>query len=126
MQKYFLVVDQGTTSSRIVLYNKKFQIHDIVQKEFKQYFPKEGWVEHDANEIWNDVKKLINKILKKNKLNGNNIISIGITNQRETTILWNKNNGKPIYNAIVWQDRRTSDYCLKLKKIKKQIMFMKS
>ncbi len=126
MQKYFLVVDQGTTSSRIVLYNKKFQIHDIVQKEFKQYFPKEGWVEHDANEIWNDVKKLINKILKKNKLNGNNIISIGITNQRETTILWNKNNGKPIYNAIVWQDRRTSDYCLKLKKIKKHKLIQKT
>ena len=126
MQKYFLVIDQGTTSSRIVLYNKKFQIHDIVQKEFKQYFPKEGWVEHDANEIWNDVKKLINKILKKNKLNGNNIISIGITNQRETTILWNKNNGKPIYNAIVWQDRRTSDYCLKLKKIKKHKLIQKT
>ena len=114
--KYLLVIDQGTTSSRVVLYNKKFQICDIVQKEFKQFFPKDGWVEHDPVEIWNDIKFLINKILKKNRLIASNIISIGITNQRETTVLWNKHNGKPIYNAIVWQDRRTSDYCFKLKK----------
>ena len=116
MKKYILVVDQGTTSTRIVLYNIKFQIFDIIQKEFKQYFRKEGWVEHDATEIWNDVKNLIKKILKKNRLNSKNIISIGITNQRETTVLWNKKNGKPVYKAIVWQDRRTSDYCLQLKK----------
>ena len=90
MKKYFLVIDQGTTSSRIVLYNKKFEIFDIVQKEFKQYFPNEGWVEHNAIEIWDDVRNLISKILKKNKLNSKNIISIGITNQRETTVLWNK------------------------------------
>ncbi len=120
MKKYLLIIDQGTTSSRIVLYNKKFQIHDFVQKEFKQYFPKEGWVEHNAIEIWKDVKSLIKKILKKNKLNSNNIISIGIANQRETTVLWNKNTGKPAYKAIVWQDRRTSDYCLKLNKSGKQ------
>tara|TARA_Y100001970_G_scaffold287294_1_gene411626 strand:+ start:710 stop:2191 length:1482 start_codon:yes stop_codon:yes gene_type:complete len=125
MQKYLLVIDQGTTSSRVVLYNKKFQIFDIVQKEFKQYFPKEGWVEHDAIEIWNDVKNLIIKILKKNKLNSNNIISIGITNQRETTIIWNKYNGKPICYAIVWQDRRTSKYCLNLKKTKKNKIIQK-
>ncbi len=119
MKKYLLVIDQGTTSSRIVLYDKRFKIHDIVQKEFKQYFPNEGWVEHNPIEIWNDVKYLIKKILKKNKLSSKNIISIGITNQRETTVLWDKHNGKPIYNAIVWQDRRTSDYCLKLIKEKK-------
>ncbi len=119
MRKFFLVIDQGTTSSRVVLYDKIFQIYDIIQKEFKQHFPKEGWVEHDAMEIWIDVKNLIKKILKKNKLNSKNIISIGITNQRETTVIWNKNNGKPIYNAIVWQDRRTSNYCLDLKKNKK-------
>ncbi len=119
MKKYLLIIDQGTTSSRVVLYNKKFQIYDIVQKEFKQYFPKEGWVEHNANEIWRDVRNLISQILNKNRLSSNNIISIGITNQRETTVLWNKNNGKPIYKAIVWQDRRTSDYCIKLKKSKK-------
>ncbi len=114
MKKYFLVIDQGTTSSRIVLYNKKFEIFDIVQKEFKQYFPSEGWVEHNATEIWNDVKNLISKILKKNKLVAKNIISIGITNQRETTVLWNKKTGKPIYRAIVWQDRRTASLCEKL------------
>ncbi len=116
MKKYILVIDQGTTSSRVVLYNKKFKIFDILQKEFNQYFPNEGWVEHDAMEIWNDVKNLIKKILKKNKLLSKNITSIGITNQRETTVLWNKKTGNPIYRAIVWQDRRTSLYCANLKK----------
>ena len=101
MENFFLVIDQGTTSSRVILYNKKFKIHDILQKELKQYFPKDGWVEHDAINIWNDVKKLIKRILKKNKLKHRDIISIGITNQRETTVLWNKNTGKPFYNAIV-------------------------
>ena len=116
MKKYFLVIDQGTTSSRIVLYNKKFEIFDIVQKEFKQYFPNEGWVEHNATEIWDDVRNLISKILRKNKLNSKNIISIGITNQRETTVLWNKKTGKPVYRAIVWQDRRTTNLCENLKR----------
>ena len=116
MKKLFLVIDQGTTSSRVVLYTKKFEIFDFVQKEFTQFFPREGWVEHDANEIWNDVKNLINRILKKNKLSSNNIISIGITNQRETTVLWNKISGKPICKAIVWQDRRTGNYCNALKR----------
>ena len=119
MKKYLLVIDQGTTSSRTVLYDKNFEIKDIVQKEFKQYFPKEGWVEHNPLDIWNDVYSLIIKILKKNNLSSNDIVSMGITNQRETTVIWNKNNGKPIYKAIVWQDRRTSDYCLKLRKEKK-------
>ncbi len=116
MSKFFLVIDQGTTSSRIVLYDQKFEIFDFVQKEFEQYFPNEGWVEHNATEIWNDVKNLISKILKKNKLIAKNIISIGITNQRETTVLWNKKTGKPIYRAIVWQDRRTANLCEKLKR----------
>ena len=116
MNKYFLVIDQGTTSSRIVLYDKHFKIFDIIQKEFMQFFPNDGWVEHDATEIWNDVKNLISKILKKNKLISKNIISIGITNQRETTVLWNKKTGTPIYRAIVWQDRRTTKLCEKLKK----------
>ena len=115
-KKFFLVIDQGTTSSRVVLYNRKFKVYDIVQKEFKQFFPNDGWVEHDPNEIWNDVIALIKKILKKNKIHSSNIISIGITNQRETTILWNKKTGKPIYNAIVWQDRRTGNYCNDLRK----------
>ena len=116
MKRYFLIIDQGTTSSRVVIYKKNFEIFDIVQKEFKQFFPNDGWVEHDANEIWTDVKYLITKALKKNKLLAKNIISIGIANQRETTVLWNKANGKPICRAIVWQDRRTSEYCSNLKK----------
>ncbi len=116
MKEYLLVIDQGTTSSRVVLYNKKFKIFDIVQKEFNQYFPNEGWVEHDPLEIWNDVKNLIKKILKKNKLLSKNIISIGITNQRETTVVWNRKTGVPVYNAIVWQDRRTGFYCSYLRK----------
>lgn len=116
MKKYILVIDQGTTSTRIVLYDKNFHVHDIMQREFKQFFPQDGWVEHNPIEIWNDVKNLISKILKKNNLKAVNIISIGITNQRETTVLWNKINGRPVYNAIVWQDRRTAKYCNKIKK----------
>ena len=125
MKKYILAIDQGTTSTRIVLYDNKFKIKSIEQKEFKQYFPKDGWVEHDAEEIWNDVKKLIFKTIKNNKLKTSQIISIGITNQRETTVLWNKKTGKPIYKAIVWQDRRTADYCHKLKLKKKDKIVQK-
>ena len=116
MKKFILSIDQGTTSSRIILYNSKFNKVDTVQKEFTQFFSKDGWVEHDALEIWNDVKNLIVKILKKNKLSTFQILSIGITNQRETTVLWNKKNGKPINKAIVWQDRRTSTFCNNLRK----------
>ena len=115
MKKYILSIDQGTSSSRVILYDNKFIIKSIQQKEFKQFFPKDGWVEHDAEEIWNDVKKLIKLTIKKNKLKSDQIISIGITNQRETTVLWNKLTGKPLHKAIVWQDRRTADYCKKLK-----------
>ena len=115
MKKYILSIDQGTTSSRVVLYDDKFKIENIQQKEFRQFFPKDGWVEHDADEIWNDVKKLIQLTIKKNKLKPDQIASIGITNQRETTVLWNKITGKPLYKAIVWQDRRTAEYCEKLK-----------
>ncbi len=125
MKRYILSIDQGTTSSRVVLYDDKFIIKSILQKEFKQFFPKDGWVEHDAEEIWNDVKKLIQLTIKKNKLKSTQIISIGITNQRETTVLWNKVTGKPLYKAIVWQDRRTSDYCKKLKLKNKDKMIQK-
>ena len=122
MQKYILSLDQGTTSSRVILYNTNFKPIDTLQKEFTQYFPKNGWVEHDALEIWKDVKFLISKIIKKNKIKSSQILSIGITNQRETTVLWNKKNGKPINKAIVWQDRRTSGLCdtLKKKNVKSQ------
>ena len=115
MKKYILSIDQGTTSSRVVLYDNKFKVKDVSQKEFTQFFPNDGWVEHDAEEIWNDVKNLIQQIIKKNKLKSSQIISIGIANQRETTVMWNKKTSKPIYKAIVWQDRRTADYCNKLK-----------
>ena len=125
MKKYILTIDQGTTSSRVVLYDVKFNIKSIEQKEFKQYFPKDGWVEHDPEEIWNDVNYLIRQTIKKNKLNPSQIISIGITNQRETTVLWNKKTGKPIYKAIVWQDRRTADYCEQLRLKKKNKIIQK-
>lgn len=123
MKKFILSLDQGTTSSKVILYNTDFKPIDTLQKEFNQYFPKNGWVEHDAIEIWKDVKFLISKILKKNKIKSSQILSIGIANQRETTVLWNKKNGKPINKAIVWQDRRTSYLCdtLKKKKLDKKI-----
>ena len=115
MQKFILTIDQGTTSSRIILFNNKFKMIDLLQKETKQYFPQDGWVEHDPIEIWKNVKKLIKQILSKNSLKASQILSIGITNQRETTVLWNKTTGIPIYKAIVWQDRRTSKACDQLR-----------
>ena len=125
MKKFIISIDQGTTSSRVILFNIKGKIEFVSQYEFKQYFPKNGWVEHDPNEIWSTtLKALKNVIIKANKIRGH-IISIGITNQRETTILWNKKTGKPIYNAIVWQDRRTQEYCKKLKNKKYENDFRK-
>ena len=115
MKKFLVAIDQGTTSSRTILFDVKGNIRFKSQLEFKQYFPKNGWVEHDPMEIWNTTLKTLKNVIKKaSDLNGK-IISLGITNQRETTILWNKKTGKPIYNAIVWQDRRTQKYCEKLK-----------
>ena len=116
MKKFIVSIDQGTTSSRVVLFDTKGNIKFISQYEFKQYFPKNGWVEHNPNEIWLTTLKALKKVIKKASDLKGNIISLGITNQRETTILWNKKTGKPIYNAIVWQDRRTQTYCEKLKK----------
>lgn len=123
MNKFIISIDQGTTSSRVVLYDENFKTVDSIKKEFKQYFPYNGWVEHDALEIWDGVKLSILKILKKNKIKSSNILSIGIANQRETTVLWNKVNGKPVNKAIVWQDRRTANLCdqLKEKKLDKKI-----
>ncbi len=119
MKKFLVAIDQGTTSSRTILFDVKGNIRFKSQLEFKQYFPKNGWVEHDPMEIWNTTLKTLKNVIKKaSDLNGK-IISLGITNQRETTILWNKKTGKPIYNAIVWQDRRTQKYCEKLKKYEK-------
>ena len=114
MKRFILSIDQGTTSSRVILYDKNLSVIDSLNKELNQYFPKDGWVEHRATEIWNDVKELIKKLLNKNKIKASQILSIGITNQRETTVLWNKKTGKPVQNAIVWQDRRTIDICTDL------------
>jgi len=125
LKKFIISIDQGTTSSRAILFNTKGKIIFVSQYEFKQYFPKNGWVEHNPNEIWlTTLKALKNVIAKAKKIKGN-IISIGITNQRETTILWNKKTGKPIYNAIVWQDRRTQEYCKLLKNKKYENSFRK-
>jgi len=125
LKKFIIAIDQGTTSSRAVLFDTKGRIKFISQYEFKQYFPKNGWVEHNPNEIWlTTLKALKQAINKASKIKGK-IISIGITNQRETTILWNKKTGKPIYNAIVWQDRRTEKYCEILKNKKYEKIFRK-
>ena len=115
MKKFIVSIDQGTTSSRVVLFDTKGNIKFISQYEFKQYFPRNGWVEHNPNEIWSTTIKALKQVIKKTKILKGHIITIGITNQRETTILWNKKTGKPIYNAIVWQDRRTQEYCKSLK-----------
>ena len=115
MKKFIVSIDQGTTSSRVVLFDTKGDIKFISQYEFKQYFPRNGWVEHNPNEIWSTTLKALKQVIKKAKSLKGNILTIGITNQRETTILWNKKTGKPIYNAIVWQDRRTQEYCKSLK-----------
>ena len=115
MKKFIVSIDQGTTSSRVVLFDTKGNIKFISQYEFKQYFPRNGWVEHNPNEIWSTTLKALKQTIKKATSLKAHILTIGITNQRETTILWNKKTGKPIYNAIVWQDRRTQEYCKSLK-----------
>ena len=125
MQKLILSIDQGTTSSRSILFNLNGKKVFSSQYEFKQLFPSPGWVEHKPEEIWKVTLKTIKKSIKKSKLLKSKIISIGITNQRETTILWDKNTGKPVYNAIVWQDRRTQNICQKLKKKKLENLFRK-
>jgi len=116
LKKFIISIDQGTTSSRVILFDTKGNIVFVSQYEFKQYFPKNGWVEHNPNEIWSTTLKALKQVINKAKKIKGHILTIGITNQRETTILWNKKTGKPIYNAIVWQDRRTQDHCKLLKK----------
>lgn len=111
MTQYILAIDQGTTSSRALVFDKNGNTKSIAQKEFTQYFPKPGWVEHDANEIWSTQMAVTIEAVSKAKLQADHIAAIGITNQRETTIVWNRKTGEPVYNAIVWQDRRTADYC---------------
>ncbi|AKG03562.1 glycerol kinase [Salimicrobium jeotgali] len=110
-EKYILSLDQGTTSSRAILFNQKGEIVETGQKEFEQFFQKPGWVEHDANEIWTSVLSCISEVLRKSDIEPNQIAGIGITNQRETTVIWDKNTGKPIYRAVVWQSRQTQQIC---------------
>lgn len=114
-QKFILALDQGTTSSRAIIFNHDGEVVAVAQKPFEQIFPKPGWVEHDANEIWYSQSSVAAEVIAKSDLNGHNIAAIGITNQRETTIVWDKETGIPVYNAIVWQDRRTAKYCDELK-----------
>lgn len=109
--RYILSLDQGTTSCRAILFNENGHIHDISQIEFNQIYPHSGWVEHDPIEIWNVQLKVMKEIVEQNNINISDIKAIGITNQRETTVVWDKNTGEPIYNAIVWQCRRTTDIC---------------
>ncbi|MDB5119269.1 MAG: glpK [Sphingobacteriales bacterium] len=115
MQEYILALDQGTTSSRAIIFDHDGKVIASAQKEFTQHFPKPSWVEHDPNEIWAGQLAVAVEVTVKAGLSGANIKAIGITNQRETTIVWNRKTGEPVYNAIVWQDRRTADFCEELK-----------
>ena len=113
--EYILSIDQGTTSCRALLVNRDGKIESIAQQEFTQIFPKPGWVEHDAEEIWNTQKSMITQVIEQSQIALGDIVAIGITNQRETAVVWDKLTGKPVYNAIVWQDKRTADICEDMK-----------
>ncbi len=115
MSSYILAIDQGTTSTRAIMFNDSSKILGVSQAEITQYFPEDGWVEHDPEEIWSTTVKVVKDVISATGISASDIAAIGITNQRETTVLWDKKTGKPIHNAIVWQDRRTADYCERLK-----------
>lgn len=123
MSKFILSIDQGTTSSRAILFDKDLSPCAIAQKEFTQIFPQNGWVEHDPMEIWASVKSVIKSALRKQKINADDVAAIGITNQRETVVVWDRATGKPICNAIVWQDRRTAPTCAALKEAGHEKLF---
>ena len=123
MEKYILAIDAGTTSSRAIIFDHKGNTKEIAQYEFTQYFPKESWVEHDGMEIWETQLKAINEVLESSKIKAEEIHAMGITNQRETTLIWDRKTGKPVHKAIVWQDRRTSGICEKLKSEGKEKQF---
>jgi len=125
MEKYILSLDQGTTSSRAIVFDHSGNIVSIAQKEFTQYFPEAGWVEHDPQEIWSTQAGVAAEATVKAGINGTGIAAIGITNQRETTIVWNRSTGVPVYNAIVWQDRRTAEYCNYLKETQREDLIRK-
>ena len=123
MDKYILAIDAGTTSSRAIIFDRQGQSIGVSQHEFTQYFPNESWVEHDAIEIWETQLLAIKEVLEKNSISASQIDSMGITNQRETTILWNRKTGIPVHKAIVWQDRRTANMCKVLEKEGKANLF---
>ncbi len=125
MGGYVLAIDQGTTSTRAIVFDGSMKVAGTGQKEFRQIFPNSGWVEHDPEEIWETVVWSIKQALEKANLKASDISAIGITNQRETTLLWDRETGKPLHNAIVWQDRRTAKYCDKLKKAGHEKLFTK-
>jgi glycerol kinase len=114
-EKYILALDQGTTSSRAIIFNQKGTLVSVAQKEFTQIYPQPGWVEHDAREIWSSQVSVAAEVILKANLQARDIAAIGITNQRETTVVWDRETGEPLYNAIVWQDRRTAAFCDSLK-----------
>ena len=115
MDRYVLALDQGTTSSRAILFDHSGSIKGLAQKEFKQHFPKSGWVEHDPKEIWTTQAEVASEVLSEYGVGSRAVVAIGITNQRETTVVWNRETGEPIYHAVVWQDRRTAEFCDELK-----------
>ncbi|MBJ7313787.1 glycerol kinase GlpK [Rugamonas sp. CCM 8940] len=123
MSKYILALDQGTTSSRAILFDHAGRPHAIEQQEFRQIFPQPGWVEHDANEIWQSQLDVMRKLMRENNVTAADIAAIGVTNQRETTVLWDRATGEPIANAIVWQDRRNAALCDRLREQGKAALF---
>lgn len=123
MSKFILAIDQGTTSSRAILFNHAGQIHGLAQQEYPQIFPEPGWVEHDANAIWNSQLAVAQQVLKEHHVDASDVAAIGITNQRETTVIWDRKTGEPIANAIVWQDRRTAAVCDQLQAEGKACVF---
>ncbi len=125
MEKYIMALDAGTTSSRCILFNKNGEMRSVAQKEFPQYFPKPGWVEHDAGEIWSAQLETAREAMRKIGAEAGDIAAIGITNQRETAVVWDRNTGEPIYRALVWQCRRTAEYCDHLKEKGKTEFFRK-
>ena len=126
MSKYILALDQGTSSSRAILFDNNLKIKGVRQTEYRQIYPKPGWVEHDPEDIWQSQYRVAKELIDDFKIPASEIAAIGITNQRETTIVWDKNTGKPVHNAIVWQDKRTSDFCSQLKKEGKEDFIRKA
>src|SRR3954447_20249921 len=114
-EKYILALDQGTTSSRAIIFDHSGRVVGQSNQEFEQIYPKPGWVEHNPEDIWSSQINVVNKVMQDTGLTADNIAAIGITNQRETTVVWDRNTGRPIHNAIVWQDRRTAGFCDDLK-----------